>query len=198
MLFGGGMMRFGTYLEDNRAEHARRLIDAGVDDSTILTSPQKVKAALGKVWDAYQEFGDRMENVNRSALYKQLVAQGKTHQEAAFAARDMMDFSMQGSWVAVRFLTQVVPFLNARAQGLYKLGRAAKENPKRMGYVTGAVALASIALMLAYGTTTTGSSARTGIATHTGGSRSATPPTAFRSRSRSGPSARSPSADSSS
>jgi hypothetical protein len=150
MLFGGGLMRFGTLLDNDRAEHARRLIEAGVDDSTILTNQSKVKAALGKVWDVWQEFGDKMENVNRMALYKQLRAQNVSHLDAAFQARDMMDFSLQGSSTAMRFLTHVVPFLNARAQGLYKLGRAAKQNPRRFGAVTGAVALASIALMLAY------------------------------------------------
>ncbi len=150
LLFGGGMMRFGTYLEDNRAEHVKRLIADGVDDSTILDTPAKVRAALGKWWDVYQEFGDRMENINRSALYKQLIAKGKSHQEASFAARDMLDFSMGGSFQAMRILTQIVPFLNARAQGLYKLGRAWKQDKRRLAYVTGAVATASIALMLAY------------------------------------------------
>ena len=40
--------------------------------------------------------------------------------------------------------------MNARLQGMYKLGRAAKDDPRKMAVVTGAVALASIALMLAY------------------------------------------------
>lgn len=150
MLFGGGLMRFGTSLEGSRGEHVKRLINAGVDDGTILNTPEKVKAALGKMWDSWQDFGDRMENINRSALYKQLIEKGVSHRDAAFQARDMMDFSLQGSWVGMRFLTQIVPFLNARAQGLYKLGRAGKQNPKRLGYVAGAVALASIALLLAY------------------------------------------------
>ena len=150
MLFSGGLMRFGTYLEGDRAENVKRLIADGVDDKTILNTPQKVKAMLGKAWDAWQDFGDRMENVNRTALYQQLLDKGMTPREAAFQARDMMDFSLQGSWAAMRTLTAVVPFLNARAQGLYKLGRAAAENPKRMGYMVAAVSLASIALMLAY------------------------------------------------
>lgn len=149
MLFGGAMMRFGTFVEGDRAEHAKRLIAAGVKDDTILDTRGKVKAALGKLWDGYQEFGDRMENINRAALYKQLVDEGKSHLEASFAARDSMDFSLQGSWVAMRFLSQIVPFMNARAQGLYKLGRAGKQDPKRLAYVSGAVALASIALLLA-------------------------------------------------
>jgi hypothetical protein len=150
MLFGGALMRFGTYLDGDNAEHVKRLIEAGIDDKTILDTPEKVKVAATKAWDAWQEFGDRVENVNRSALYKKLAADGMSHQEASFQARDMMDFSLQGSWTAVRFLTQVVPFMNARLQGLYKLGRAAKDDPKRLGYVVGAVSLASIALLLAY------------------------------------------------
>lgn len=105
---------------------------------------------LKLMWDHYQEFGDRGENVNRMALYKKLRAEGKDHLEASYAARDLLDFSMQGSWRAIRFLTQTVPFFNARLQGLYKGGRAAVENPQRMGYVIGAVALASMALLLAY------------------------------------------------
>ena len=39
-----------------------------------------------------------------------------------------------------RFLTQVVPFMNARIQGLYKLGRAAKEDPARFAAVIGDLA----------------------------------------------------------
>lgn len=149
MLFGGALMRFGTYLEGDRAENVKRLIAAGVKDETILDTREKVEAALKKAWDAWQNFGDRLENVNRAALYEQLIKEGKSPREAAFLARDMLDFSLQGSNAAMRMLTQVVPFLNARAQGLYKLGRAAKQDPKRFGYVAGAVALASIALMLA-------------------------------------------------
>ena len=150
MLFSGGLMRFGTYLEGDRAEHVKWLISQGVDDKTILNTPQKVKAMIIKAWDAWQDFGDRMENVNRTALYQQLLDKGLSPREAAFQARDMMDFSLQGSWAATRTLTAVVPFLNARMQGIYKLGRAAADNPKRMGYMVGAVALASITLMLAY------------------------------------------------
>lgn len=66
-------------------------------------------------------------------------------------ARDLMDFSMSGKWEAVRFLAQTVPFLNARLQGLYKLGRAAKEDPRRFAAMAGAVSMASLGLMAAYG-----------------------------------------------
>jgi hypothetical protein len=150
IIAGGGVMRYGTLLEGDRAEHVKRLIESGVDRSTILTTPERVQAMLTQAWDWWQHTGDRAENVNRVALYKKLRAEGKSHLEAAFAARDMMDFSMQGTWASVRFLAQTVPFFNARVQGLYKIGRGAVEDPRRFAAIMGAATLASLALMLAY------------------------------------------------
>jgi hypothetical protein len=105
---------------------------------------------LQKAVEWYNEMGDVSEGANRASLYKQMREQGKSHAEAAFAARDMLDFNLHGAGNAVRFLTQVVPFFNARVQGLYKLARAGKANPVRMSVVIGATALASIALLMAY------------------------------------------------
>lgn len=150
IIAGGGVMRYGTHLEGDRAEHVKRLIEAGVEDNTILNTPEKVKAMLQQAWDWWAHIGDRSENVNRVALYKTLRDQGKSHLEASYAARDTMDFSMQGTWAAIRFLAQTVPFFNARLQGLYKLGRGAYADPQRFAYVVGAAAIASIALLLAY------------------------------------------------
>lgn len=153
-LASGALIRFGTMLEGNQAEHTRRLIKSGVKDSTILDSEAKVRAMYDKFLapgiEAYNELGNRGEEINRMALFKQLRDQGVPLDQAALMARDLMDFSMQGTWTAVRFLTQVVPFMNARIQGLYKLGRAGAEDPKRFGVVLAAVAAASLALMLAY------------------------------------------------
>ena len=114
------------------------------------TGWQKLTGQMRTLWDTYEEFGDRMENVNRTALYDRLIEKGHTHAEASFMARDLMDFSMGGRWEAVRFLAQTVPFLNARLQGLYKLGRASAEDPRRFGVMAGAVSLASLALLGAY------------------------------------------------
>jgi len=151
MLASGGTIRFGVAMEGADATGARRLVaKAGMPAVVDQKNWKKVAGMLGDLWEAYQEVGDKFENVNRAALYKQLIANGKTHAEAAFMARDLLDFSMQGRWPVIRFLASTVPFLNSRLQGLYKLARAGKQNPKRMAYVTGAVMLASIGLMLAY------------------------------------------------
>jgi len=150
MLAGGATFRFGTSWENERALHAKRLIDQGVKDDTILDTPTKIKNFAKTLWEQYQEAGDKVENMNRAALYKLLREQGKSHLEASYQARDLMDFGLTGASASVRFLTQTVPFMNARLQGMYKLGRAAKEDPRRMLAVTAGVVAASAALLLVY------------------------------------------------
>lgn len=155
MLASGGMIRFGSMLDGKSSDRAQALIRSGVNPEHILDSDSKIKnfweRYVHPALEAYQEFGDRTEQVNRAALYDQLVSKGLTHAEAAYWARDLMDFSMSGKWTAIRVITQTVPFFNARLQGMYKLGRATKEDYRRAAAVLGATAICSLALLLAYG-----------------------------------------------
>jgi hypothetical protein len=147
MLASGGIIKFGTQENTDRVRaQIQRLGGEMLDKSGF----DKLKGQMKSLWEVYEEFGDRTENVNRAALYERLIAKGHSHAEAAFMARDLMDFSMSGKWETVRFLTQTVPFLNARLQGLYKLGRAAKADPRRFAAMAGAVSLASLGLLAAY------------------------------------------------
>lgn len=154
MLAGGGMIRFGSMLDGNNASRTRRLIESGVDPESILDNASKIerffKQRIMPAFDAYQELGDRGEQVNRAALFEQLQEKGLSNLEANFWARDLMDFQLMGKWEAVRILAQVVPFANSRLQGLYKIGRAGKEDYRRMATTLGAVSLASLGLLLAY------------------------------------------------
>jgi Large polyvalent protein associated domain 38 len=122
-LAGGGIFEMGVAHEGNQAKLIRRLIDKGVSETTILDTPDKIKAKLQSALDYYNEIGNKFENANRLALYQKLLDSGKTHLEASYAARDLMDFSMQGQFRAIKVIGSVVPFFNARLQGLYKLGR---------------------------------------------------------------------------
>jgi hypothetical protein len=170
-LAGGAIFNFGTAYEGNQSKLIKRLIEKGVKESDILDTPEKIKAGLAKLWEKYEEAGNKSEAANRMALYNQLREQGLSHLEASFQARDLMDFSMQGSWGAFRYLTQVVPFMNARIQGLYKLGRDGvvptgrvlynsltgkeldlddKKKAQAFSIVSGAVCLASLALYGAF------------------------------------------------
>jgi hypothetical protein len=154
LMAGGGTIHFGTMLEGRESDRIRALTEMGIPRDTILDN----EGAMTKMWKrhmepvltAYNELGNRGEAINRASMYKQLMDQGMGHGEASLMSRDMMDFSMGGSFATVRFLTQLVPFMNARLQGMYKLGKSMKENPKRFSTVVGACAALSIAMMLAY------------------------------------------------
>lgn len=148
MLASGGIIKFGTQENTN---HLRGQIERLGGTMLDTQGWDKLKGQMRSLWETYEEFGDRLENVNRTALYERLRAKGLSHAEASFQARDLMDFSMSGKWETVRFLAATVPFLNARMQGLYKLGRAAGDDPRRFAAMAGAVSMASLALMAAYG-----------------------------------------------
>ena len=155
-LAGGALMRLGT------------ADDAGIkktDLRNILDSPNKLQAFgryIGGVADAYKDVLATAEDVNRLALYTQLRKQGVEHDFAAFSARDLQDFTLRGASPLVRTITELTPFLNARMQGLYKLGRSAAQadqnvalavgstvainTAKRMAFVLGAMTMAGLAL----------------------------------------------------
>jgi len=170
-LVGGGIFEMGVAHEGNQAKMIKRLVDKGTDIGTILDTPEKVKSMLPKLLEWYNEQGNRFENANRLALYKKLREEGKTHLEASFQARDLMDFSLQGQFRAVKIISSVVPFFNARLQGLYKLGRdgvtptyrliyntftgeevtaSDKQKGQRFMAMSGAIMLASMALYSMY------------------------------------------------
>jgi hypothetical protein len=154
LMAGGGTIHFGTMLEGSEGKRVQALVESGVPDSTILNSDSKMKAFYRQYIEpgitAYNELGNRGEAINRAAIYEQLTKQGMSHAEASLQARDLMDFSMQGSFTTIRFLAQTVPFWNARIVGLAKLGRAAKEDPARFAAVLGSVTLLGLGLLAAY------------------------------------------------
>ena len=96
------------------------------------------------VWDRYAKFGDKLENANRAALFKSLLEDGKSQTEAAFEARDLMDFTLHGGADWVKLVTSLTPFANAMLQGKYKMGRAVLNNPQPVATVAGLVVLASL------------------------------------------------------
>lgn len=154
MLAGGGTFGQSGYIHGADPDAIKKLVAKGVDEATILDTKNKFKV----VWDAYQDFGARLENVNRAADYAQAIADGESNLKAMFGARDHLDFTRTGSATWVRALAQVVPFLNARLQGLDKLARAAPDTAKgwldpkeaaKFKTVIATYSIASIGLFLA-------------------------------------------------
>lgn len=119
MLAGGA--GFYGYYQASPAKFAKQLDALGKKRSLLSTPAQ--------LWEAWQAVGEASEQMNRLALYESLIEQGVGEAEAAYQARDLLDFQMQGVNPVVRFFLQTVPFLNPRLQGLYKLMRAYRDSP---------------------------------------------------------------------
>ncbi|WP_320169922.1 LPD38 domain-containing protein [Maridesulfovibrio sp.] len=120
----------------------------GIDEDSILDTPKKLARFMKYGWDRWQDLGSSFENATRARLYEGVKAKGGTHLEAAYEAKDIMDYSMGGDWPAVRFLCETVPFFGARMTGLQRLGRGAYENPQGFLAKGAMVALASVLLYL--------------------------------------------------
>lgn len=163
-LVGGGLFTLGNAFDGDKASSVKRLINKGVEKADILTTEERAKSWFKKFQDKYDEVSDASENANRIALYEQMRAKGASHLEAAYAARDLQDFGLQGSWVAIRYASMILPYFNARLQGMYKLGRdgitptfdvllgnadeSARQKAMKFNVVLGAVTAVGLALYL--------------------------------------------------
>ncbi|WXL27773.1 LPD38 domain-containing protein [Ectopseudomonas mendocina] len=161
MLASGGAFSFG-HIYGSDPEEVKAGLRRGLRGAKLVDGPKLVPKLLAAGWDAYNSFANSAENANRAAAYQQNHDKGALR--ASYEARDLMDFSQEGAWPAVRFLIRVVPFLNARLQGLDKLYRSGvkpavltafgkgtasdRQAAARFGLVTGALAMASMLLYL--------------------------------------------------
>ncbi len=154
MMAGGGSIMmghlYGTDPEKLQAQLAKNLRKEGIIDNP--TALGKLSTKVNGLIDKWNDLGSKMENLNRGALFSQSL-ENKGFLEANFGARDLLDFNRHGAWPAVRFLIDVVPFMNARIQGLDKLKRSAtgtRAEKQRLAVIVGGVAMASMALYLAF------------------------------------------------
>jgi hypothetical protein len=150
MLHGsGGTMNFGQLFSGDPVK-AREQLNQMLTSEGLTLQSQADLDALGKVVQAaknYLEFGNRVENVQRIQIgvnvANKMLGEGmsiynpdgtenieaiqaafkKGALDIAFKSTDVMDFHLTGAHPVVQYLIQTVPFLNARLQGLYVLGR---------------------------------------------------------------------------
>jgi diguanylate cyclase (GGDEF)-like protein len=115
--------------------------------SNLYTSAG-VLNSLHRGWQWYQDKLQASELGNRLAVFDAYKSAGASDAEAAYQAGDVLQFSRRGSWKAMQILTTAVPFLNARIQGLDRLGRGAQANPKAFA-LKGAILMAATLAILA-------------------------------------------------
>ncbi|CQJ10192.1 hypothetical protein ABPD32_002642 [Yersinia enterocolitica] len=151
--FGGGYSN--VYDPASTAKTIRSVLRRkGYNDSQILEFESSIarnsKEVMGKIEQGlhkYKNLSEAAENANRLATYESAIKSGKSKAQAAFESRDLMDFSMMGASNIMINLSDMLPFFNARMQGLSKLGRAIKENPREVLKRGGMITAASLALM---------------------------------------------------
>jgi len=152
MMMAGGTFLGGNFYDGNpdaaAAALRRALRKKGMNNRDIEGFLGTVARSPLHLWDAWMKLSGAVENANRRAVFDAAIKAGKTRAEAAYLARDLMDFNMQGDAAFIQFFSDVLPFFNARLQGLYKLGRRAgtREGKRAILLRGGVITLASLAL----------------------------------------------------
>lgn len=112
-----------------------------------LQTSRSVKRAPIRAWEAYEKVLEAGELASRMHTFDAVLQNTGDITEATYQANDVMNFSRRGDFVLYNFVANSVPFFNARIQGLDKMARAAKENPKGFLLKASMVFAASAALM---------------------------------------------------
>ena len=146
-LVGAGAAFENGYITGGDPRQTKKLLKAAMKkrsfSQSVLDTPQK----LIRAW---LHLGSSIENSNRMAVYNAAIAAGKSKKQAAYEAKDLMDFSMGGDWPVIQFLIQTVPFMNARAQGNYRLARGAYDHPVAFTIKGLIISMAGLALYGAF------------------------------------------------
>jgi DNA repair protein RadC len=132
--------------ELEKAGLTRHQINTHMD--SLLNTPAKLRSGIERAWQIYRTAGDRIENANRIATAQAALDAGKPLAQVMYESKDLMDYSLRGNFNTMKFLTDAIPFLNARMQGLSKLARAADADPKIIAAKMAKIAAVSIALAM--------------------------------------------------
>jgi hypothetical protein len=126
---GMGDFRFG--MPEVGASSDAMMIELGI-------LPKTAWSRIGKGIDWMEEQGTRVEMSNRLAYYQAQIDKGVRPDEAAYQALTLINYNRRGAGAGVRLLTVLVPFLNARIQGLARLAEdaTAKRGPERRKALT--------------------------------------------------------------
>ena len=156
MMFAGGSFLGGYVNGGDPADTARAVRRAlrskGMRAKDIEAFMASIVDTPAKLWDRWQKVGGAIENANREAVYEAALKAGRSKAEAIYLAKDLMDFSMQGDSAIIQFFADVLPFFNARLQGLYKLSRAGgipgRKMRKHVAARMGVIALGAVSLLV--------------------------------------------------
>jgi len=125
---------YGGYLSADRDLLKEQLEGIGKQQKEGLSKAiQTITAPVNpKNWmKVLQTISEVSEEATKVGAYNKGLKKGLTPEEAAYQARDLMDFNRMGN--SMQSANRVTTFLNANVQGKDKLIRAAMEHPFRTG-----------------------------------------------------------------
>jgi hypothetical protein len=101
------------------------------------TKTEQALLPFTKLWEMLEQGSNASDMATRAEIYKRVLAETGNEAEALFQASEVMNFSRKGNFAVMQVLTAVVPFMNARIQGLDVLyrsgfGQAANVNKERI------------------------------------------------------------------
>ncbi len=131
---------FGNLLSRDRAAYR-----SAIEDAIRQPVTKRFVTVLNpKTWlEGLRAVSDATETATKVGVYRAGLRKGMTPAEAAYQARDTMDFARVGS--STQPFNQIVAFLNSNIQGKSKLIRAIQERPvKTMAKIATGMTLPSV------------------------------------------------------
>lgn len=146
--FHGGLFHQGDFEATSRATK-RALRKHGMSDSK---AEKFAKTLINPKawWDTYRTAQEATEMGSRVSLARNRMAATGNFLEAAFEAKDFLDFQLKGDAKMMQRMIQVLPFLNARMQGNYRVGRAALTMKDRRRVVLARLAMVAVNTAMLY------------------------------------------------
>jgi len=123
--FQGGYIH-GADPEAGAQQIRRALRSKGLTTNEIDGYLDTVVNSGAELLEKYRGISDKVENANRLSTYEAAIAAGKSKRQAAYESKDVMDYSLKGNFKLIGTMIDMLPFFNARLQGMSKLVRAAK------------------------------------------------------------------------
>jgi hypothetical protein len=109
---------------------------------------------LSKIWDMLDKASSASDVATRSEVYKRTLEETGNEAEALYQAMEVLNFSRKGNSALIRVVTALVPFMNARIQGLDVLyragfGKSATQNKERMQklFITRSLSILALSAM---------------------------------------------------
>ncbi len=130
LIFSGAAFQ-GGYIHgadpEAGAQQMRRALRAkGLTSKEVEGYMATIVTSGATLLEKYRGISDKFENANRLSTYEAAIAAGKSKRQAAYEAKDLMDYSLKGNFALIGTMIDMLPFFNARLQGMSKLVRAAK------------------------------------------------------------------------